>query len=148
MSRFTRKSAPRLPKLEWGGFSEFGQCPYLDCFFKEMASLTRDTVHRTAPATPVHMTRIIPIPGPDGGDPGRPRPSRGGAAADGDAAERGAGAGGGRGHGGGHPAGLHESTQFRLLRKSIVAGQERYPVHGDERRQRYSSSEREQRSSD
>ena len=24
------KSAPQLPKIE-GGFSQFGQCPYLDC---------------------------------------------------------------------------------------------------------------------
>ena len=27
------KSAPRVPKIEGGGFSQFGQCPYLDCFF-------------------------------------------------------------------------------------------------------------------
>ena len=41
MSRFTRKSAPRLPKIEGGwGFSQFGQCPYLDRFFKDMASLS------------------------------------------------------------------------------------------------------------
>jgi len=33
MSRYTRKSAPRLPKLEVGGFSQFGQCPYLYHFF-------------------------------------------------------------------------------------------------------------------
>ena len=39
MSRFTRKSAPRLPKIEGGGFSQFGQCPYLDCFYFLMASL-------------------------------------------------------------------------------------------------------------
>ena len=39
MFRFTRKSAPRLPKIE-GGFSQFGQCPYLDRFLKEMAPLS------------------------------------------------------------------------------------------------------------
>ena len=28
------KIAPRVPKIEGGGgFSQFGQCPYLDCFF-------------------------------------------------------------------------------------------------------------------
>ena len=26
------KSAPRVLKIEGGGFSQFGQCPYLDCF--------------------------------------------------------------------------------------------------------------------
>ena len=33
------KSAPRLPKIEGGVFSQFGQCPYLDRFLKDIASL-------------------------------------------------------------------------------------------------------------
>ena len=34
------KSAPQLPKIEGGGgVSQFGQCPYLDCFLFKMASL-------------------------------------------------------------------------------------------------------------